>query len=504
MSAQDAMNTSLTELASESRKETSTPWKPRFPISCVVMALVIVALAAVCVPLGSIMSITANKSIDELSSIVMAQAVNNTFQQVQEVIIQPRKILQVAVSNQGLQNALVNNMNNLKSESSSFQLLMALTASTKGNGVDCVTYPNLRGGTTNTAYPNATFFGVYKETTANSLENDLYIWMDDSTGPYLNFYNPPTSQVQSPSGKLYDFNFAQTLLFQPWYQHMLNLPNDTAPFYGYNYNYGDLLSSVSQVVWTSASTTIPSFTCSVGFKNAVSLDPLFDNIKVTANTHVFMMDVNNGNLLANSVPHTVSKVANYTDPLRPVIQFTPDTTNDTTVNAIGQVLRSRYGNYSLVPNTGSTITFETTMNGQSWFINLKHLDEPINWMLVVAIPRSDFFEKTDNAGRLAIILSVVIGVVGILLAALASWIAMRPLHQLTKAMENLTKLDFSALEGDILNSRSLMAEVRDLQTTFATMCKAFASGIRRNKALTAGGYGGSTTKSTGGIASSYN
>ncbi|KAJ3331456.1 hypothetical protein HDU76_003152 [Blyttiomyces sp. JEL0837] len=504
MSAQDAMNTSLSELASESRKETSTSWKPRFPISCVVMALVIIALAAVCVPLGSIMSITANNSIDELSNIVMAQAVNNTFQLVQDVILQPRKSLQVAVSNQALKDALVNNMNNLKSENNSFQLLMALTATTKGNGVDCVTYPNLRGGSTSSGYPNVTFFGVYKETLAPGFDNQLNLWMDASTGPYLNFYNPPTSGVQAPSGKLYNFNFAETLPLQYWYRHMLEKPNDTAPFYAYTFNYGDLLSSVSQVIWTPASTTTPSFTCTVGFKNRVSLDPLFDNIKVTTNTHVFMMDVTNGNLLANSVPYTVSKVLNASDPLRASIQYTPETTNDTTVNAIGDVLRSRYGNYSLVPNTGSTITIETKMNGQSWFINMKHLDEPSNWMLVVAIPRSDFFEKTDNAGRLAIIMSVAIGVVGILLAALASWIAMRPLYQLTKAMEKLTKLDFSALEGDILKSRSFMSEVRDLQTTFATMCKAFASGIRRNKALTAGGYGGSTTKSTGGTGSSYN
>ncbi|KAJ3308481.1 hypothetical protein HDU76_003953 [Blyttiomyces sp. JEL0837] len=452
------------------------------------------------------MSITANSSIDGLSNIVMAQAVNNTFQQVQEVILEPRKILQVAVSNQGLKDVLVNNMNNLKTETSSFQLLMALTASTKGNGVDCVTYPNLRGGSSTASDPNVTFFGVYKETTPALIENQVYLWMDASTGPYLNFYNPPTSGVQSPPGRFLSYNFAEALPTQSCkVPAQFTNPNDTAPFYGYTHNNGNLLSSVSLVVWTPASTTTPSFTCTVGFKNAISLDPLFNTIKVTTNTHVFMMDVTNGNLLASSVPNTVFQVWNSSDPLKPINQFTPETTNDTTVNAIGHVLRSRYGNYSLVPNTGSTITFETTMNGQSWFINLKHLDEPSNWMLVVAIPRSDFFEKTDNAGRLAIILSVIIGVVGILLAALASWIAMRPLYQLTKAMENVThQAGLSAIEGDILNSRSLMAEVRDLQTTFATMCKAFASGIRRNKALTTGGYGGSTTTSAGGASTQAN
>ncbi|KAJ3272361.1 hypothetical protein HDU76_010932, partial [Blyttiomyces sp. JEL0837] len=116
-----------------------------------------------------------------------------------------------------------------------------------------------------------------------------------------------------------------------------------------------------------------------------------------------------------------------------------------------------------------------------------------------AIPRADFFAKTDEANKKAIIVAVCIGVSGLVFAGLASWLAMRPLQTLTTAMEKLTKMDFSALEGDILNDRSFMTEVRKLQSTFALMCKAFAAGIKKNKSLMGakpGGTGGGSSQQT--------
>ncbi|KAJ3332587.1 hypothetical protein HDU76_013764 [Blyttiomyces sp. JEL0837] len=376
-------------------------------------------------------------------------------------------------------------MNTLRTEYNNFKFLMALAATSNAiNGIDCVTYPNIAGGgDTTKPWPNVTFFAIYRDTRLTPVF-ELNVYMDWSTDAHLLNYFPDKGLASNYDP--YGFNFAMTLPMQQFYTHMFSAPQNTTPYYSYTWNHGALLSSVSQNVYTSAATDHPSFSCTVGFENSLSLDPLFQDIKVTPNTHLFMMDVTTGSLLANTVPHTVFKISNYSDPLLPVETFTPDTTNDTTVHNIGMMLKNKYGNYSLIPNTGSVVTLKTTIDGVQWFINFQYLNDPNNWLLVVAIPRSDFFEKADNAAKLAVILSVTIGVVGVLLAAGASWIAMRPLYKLTKAMEKLTKLDFSALEGDILNERSFMREVRDLQTTFALMCKAFASGIRRNKALTTG------------------
>ncbi|KAJ3332583.1 hypothetical protein HDU76_013760 [Blyttiomyces sp. JEL0837] len=492
----DSMSTSISDLASEAKRAelANGRWKPKFPISCVVTFIVILTLAAVAVPLGAIISLQSTSSINDLSTLVMSQAVNNTFNQVQETILQPKKLLQVAATNQDLQTALTTNVNSLRTETNNFNFLMTLAKSNDYlNGIDCATYPNIHGnGDTTTSWPNVTFFAIYRDARI-SVENggELFLFMDFTTGPYLYSYNP----LQSPSTAVSDYiyNFAQTLPMQQFYTRMFTNPKDTNPTYWYSYNHGALLTSVSQNVYTSVSSTHPSFTCTIGFENSRSLDPLFENIKVTPNTHLFMMDVNTGSLLANSVPHSVFRISNYSDPMLPVEQYSPENTNDTVVRDLGAFIKGKYGNYSLVPNLNSTVTLTTTINGVQWFINLRYLDDPNNWLLVVAIPRSDFFDKTDNAAKLAIILSSVIGVVGVGLAAVASIFAMRPLSKLTKAMEKLTKLDFAALEGNILNERSFMREVRDLQITFATMCKAFASGIRRNKALTGGNFGASTT-----------
>ncbi|KAJ3319057.1 hypothetical protein HDU76_000658, partial [Blyttiomyces sp. JEL0837] len=97
----------------------------------------------------------------------------------------------------------------------------------------------------------------------------------------------------------------------------------------------------------------------------------------------------------------------------------------------------------------------------------RYLDRPNTWVAVVGIPRSDFFSKTDEAQKKAGILAAVLAVVGVLVTVITAWFAMRPLHTLTLAMEKLTKMDFSALEGDILNERSFMLELRKLQVTFS-------------------------------------
>ncbi|KAJ3320430.1 hypothetical protein HDU76_000299 [Blyttiomyces sp. JEL0837] len=120
-----------------------------------------------------------------------------------------------------------------------------------------------------------------------------------------------------------------------------------------------------------------------------------------------------------------------------------------------------------IPNMNGTVSIETTIGGTKWIVNYRYLNNPNTWLLVVAIPRSDFFSKTDSAQQKAAILACVLAVVGVVVTVISAWVAMRPLHTLTIAMEKLTKMDFSALEGDILNERSFMLEVRRLQVTFA-------------------------------------
>ncbi|KAJ3327694.1 hypothetical protein HDU76_011294 [Blyttiomyces sp. JEL0837] len=137
------------------------------------------------------------------------------------------------------------------------------------------------------------------------------------------------------------------------------------------------------------------------------------------------------------------------DPCLGVTSWTPTTSNDTLLNKIGQTLLNTYGNYSKVPyNDAQTVTIETEIgDGQKWLLNTKFLLRPNNWLLVVAIPRHDFFSTIDAAQKRVLVISVTVGVIGVVLVGLASFFALRRLDKLTEAMNLLTKMDISALEG---------------------------------------------------------
>ncbi|KAJ3327863.1 hypothetical protein HDU76_010984 [Blyttiomyces sp. JEL0837] len=490
---QDSMTTSVAELAAEAKKDEAKRATPHIPIAAVVLILVVICLGAVTGPLGAIISINSSNNIQDLSNIITSQAVDGIYNQVQDVMDQPRKLLQIVNTNQVIQNTLLNNVVNLRNETQTYLFLKQLVnTSIYVNGITCLTYP-----ISTDPYPNITQMSIYQTS-----DSTYCFFMDRSTGPYLwvgAYYAPLNRFVGFQQN--YPFNYAYTMLYQPTYLNMLTSPPKTEPYFSWSTNHGDLISSIGQNVFVpSISTTHPVYACGVGFLHRISLDPLFSNIKVTSGTHVFLMDTStNGTLMANSVPNSIFYIRNTSDPQLPVSHYTPDTTNDTTVAAIGGFLKGMYGSYGTIPNTGKTETFSTPLFGQTWIINYKYLNNPDTWLRVVAIPRADFFAKTDEASKKAIIIAVCIGVAGLLFAGLASWIAMRPLQTLTAAMEKLTKMDFSALEGDILNDRSFMTEVRKLQTTFALMCKAFASGIKKNKSLIGGkpgGTGGGSSQQT--------
>ncbi|KAJ3320433.1 hypothetical protein HDU76_000302, partial [Blyttiomyces sp. JEL0837] len=184
-------------------------------------------------------------------------------------------------------------------------------------------------------------------------------------------------------------------------------------------------------------------------------------------------------------PQSTFRYPDVVDPRVTVIPFTADETNDTVTRELGTFLKNMYGNYSLIPNENRTVSIETAIGGTPWIINYRFLDRPNNWIVVVGIPRSDFFGKIDTAKTRATIIVCSLAAIGAIIAGTSSWLAMRPLHTLTTAMKKLTKRDFAALEGEILNQRSFMRELREVQVAFASMCKAFSKGLRQNKALMA-------------------
>ncbi|KAJ3278312.1 hypothetical protein HK104_002456 [Borealophlyctis nickersoniae] len=194
---------------------------------------------------------------------------------------------------------------------------------------------------------------------------------------------------------------------------------------------------------------------------------LFKKSKPTNDSVVFMFEHKTGQMLA---AESLTSVVNP-DGWK---LYTPTTTNDTNVRKIGLALERIYTSLTNVPtNNGEYMSVTTEIDGEAWFVNTQYFAAPPNdWLLVVALPRSDFYGTVDKAQRSSIIIAVIIAIVGSSFVSFMAFIALRPLHHLAVSMEQLTKFDFSSLEGGILDNRSLVQEIRHVQATFGTMINA--------------------------------
>ncbi|KAJ3148819.1 hypothetical protein HK101_002111 [Irineochytrium annulatum] len=489
----DSLNTSIADLAKDARKdETESRPKIHLPLSVLVISLLLVGLAAVCIPLATILSSSSASTINDLSTVIMQESTERLVTRVQDVLAVPFSLISLTISNLPLRRAITTNYNNLqnellKTETDTFSFLSDLSfTSPYINGIACATYPNLftPGAPLVMQAPNTTFLASYRNASGSSASGALY--MDFSTEKMLwgRWFDPTsyafTPAVKVPNYPVWDYAMPSFMFFTA----MVTNPSPK-PFISFSFNEGTLIFGVN-LMYIPPGSTKPTYSCSIGVENQASLGSLFESIKITANSRILMIDVNTGMMLASSTPNSLFHVTNFTDPTLPAESWTIATTNDTYANMIGKALIGSYGNYSGVPNTGLTVTLQNVQigDGQPWFINMQYLDQPSNWLLIVAIPRADFFANTDAANRKALIISIAVSALGLIISAVIAFFALRPLYGLAKAMELLTSMDFKALEGNILTRRSFISEVRVLQVTFSTMCKAFASGIRRNQMLT--------------------
>ncbi|KAJ3156085.1 hypothetical protein HDU86_004053 [Geranomyces michiganensis] len=115
------------------------------------------------------------------------------------------------------------------------------------------------------------------------------------------------------------------------------------------------------------------------------------------------------------------------------------------------------------------------------------------------------FARIDSAQKKSIGLAIGLSIgIGMLMALLFALIV-TPLRRLAHAMGLLTTLDFTSLhKGDILEQKSAISEIRNVQGTFSTMVKAFAGGIKQNRDLQAGGRQGSGSQNKTGSGTTNN
>ncbi|KAJ3327574.1 hypothetical protein HDU76_011511, partial [Blyttiomyces sp. JEL0837] len=273
----DSMSTTVKDLAAEGRGDGKGSRFPAIPIYLVVLSLVVVALGIVTLPLGLIISDSSQTSISDLSHLVTRQAVDGIYEQIQTVIDQPQNLLKIVLASQQVQKSVTTNYNNLKGDVDLFLFFQTLINSTSYvNVISCVTRPNIfPGGNTNDPWPNSTYMVSFRQG-----NNFIRYYLDWTTGPNVHYsvwYPPYKMFVQDTKSENVAILLPKMI---KTYMDMVAFPQSTMMQYSYTYTKDFLASAIDGAVWVPSITpSHVTYSCSVGFDNRNSLDPLLLSIK---------------------------------------------------------------------------------------------------------------------------------------------------------------------------------------------------------------------------------
>ncbi|KAJ3177696.1 hypothetical protein HDU85_005807 [Gaertneriomyces sp. JEL0708] len=142
------------------------------------------------------------------------------------------------------------------------------------------------------------------------------------------------------------------------------------------------------------------------------------------------------------------------------VRFKPHESPDTTIAAVGTAIRNHFNGYANIASSTTEITrLETQLGSEKWFINIQSIDvNPSQWIVVVAMPRADFYGAIERTRKTSVAFATSIAVVGAVLGAIICIIVLRPLAVLAESMKKLTKFDFSSLEGAATLHASKMSD----------------------------------------------
>ncbi|KAJ3144383.1 hypothetical protein HDU89_008552 [Geranomyces variabilis] len=216
---------------------------------------------------------------------------------------------------------------------------------------------------------------------------------------------------------------------------------------------------------------------------------MLQSIKTTDNTGLAIWDRSNGELIATNGP---------TDTLNPasIIEiksdnfgyvgktYTPTEYPDPFISRAAAALVKKYGKYTQLPNTTSD-TFKVDDIGMLYVETRTVAPEngASTWTMMVAIPQNDLLGAINMSRRR--IIGTVIGTgLGMAVAAIGLVVAITiPIRQLTRAMVEATKMDFSAVRNGYLHNKSWISELCEMQNVFGVMLSKFSGAIERNKKL---------------------
>ncbi|KAJ3162530.1 hypothetical protein HDU88_006689 [Geranomyces variabilis] len=501
----------ISDLAATARKEEKADplWKRlNIPLLVLAPALILLSLAAVVVPVSVVLANSSRAVTEDLSQTYFGNILANTQEKVLRSLDPQRYALYAVGSLPSTAKAMTNQWN-LLAETGLWNLMAQISIKYDLDGIQCYTakwapgVPQTPPGTWATT--NVTYINLGRK--AHSPFTDTAVAVEDFSTPgaasqwaidqtnysLLNETDPTTGKFYAGAQYWNYTTYAMNGYFWPIYsrkpwdvtnsplvQQLLLANPKRDPFFGMSYNGQGLRGASISQVFTSADPSL-----NYGCGATITVESRWNQLLIEA------AGVNTPNkilLLANTEDLALVSTSNRN------ISFGVALTqgvgsNETLSQSLRAAVLSKYGTYSAMaadPTLGTS--FEAQVEGETWILLVDRVKlsgyDSDQLVVVLAVPHASIFSRIDSAQKkslgVAIGLSIGIGI----LMALFFAVIVTPLRRLAHAMGLLTSMDFASLhKGTVLEQKSAITEIREVQRTFSTMVKAFAGGIKQNRDL---------------------
>ncbi|KAJ3042209.1 hypothetical protein HDV00_007919 [Rhizophlyctis rosea] len=460
------------ELAAGAKAAKPIAWYNRVsvPLGVMTASILVVNVLSVVLPMGLIMRQSANTGMSSLSADLIMNSARFSASQISLMLDQPKIAVESTMRNKDVRDWIMNVDDYTKNPIAVSEVYLITKNLPFITNIVFTTYPNITGELSPDGLISP-ISHVYNTTTAMVMGANapMYGYLDYVHGPIGMFTNllDPTTGVPFNSSSPY---YNETLFIPAAYLaglykaetdgFMTSDPPRTEGYwntiqyplkgYGAGIQYNRVYSENGQKLYRASSLMYTAHT----------LATVLQTLKPTANA-VTMLVESTGVMIASSDPDASANLTtryNFTGSVNPV------------VSGVGQMLLGEFKTVDHIPDEYLT---QTEIVGKQYFVSSKIISmEPMSMALVIAIPRSDFFSQIDSGQQKGTITSAVVAVCVTTIGVILITLIVRPLHTLTTAMTEITKFDFSVLKSGILNHRSLVTEIRTMESVFDTMCKA--------------------------------
>ncbi|KAI8906233.1 hypothetical protein DFJ77DRAFT_478086 [Powellomyces hirtus] len=492
----------ISELAKESKQGEKKSLVPPIPLVVLAPLLVIAALVAVAVPTSIVLNNASRDTASYLAGRYLTSLLGHVKAQAEAPVQKLAPLVDGLMRMPAVSQTFHGTFENVAS-SPAVAPILSFGEAYSLSSLACYTGRWKAGYNSSSALVNANFAWL------SSVDHVVIQYAVAPTGIALLGVTEPTIGVGvSPAG--YAYMNQSGYLYNPYTYKVLD-PNRTSSLLSVSYPIQgempvgvlmmlDKLPAVNVTTFAIASfangwkvgytsrvhfpygSKIPDYSCAAGLRIDDQWNDLLRNLKPVPNSVVAIYGQDFSIMASSNMV-----VAGGTEADGAVYaQAVPDSFTI----AVQEILRSRYNanGQSAMKAAGTGLSIQVIIEGQKWIINLALIKmgalEDGQFLLVAALPHKEIYGVIDSATKRSLAMAIGIAVgMAVLIAGVFVMMTL-PLLRLAGQMGQLTKLDFGTLEqSGALDRRSLIWELRKVQTTFATMVRAFAGAIKKNKQM---------------------